>query len=277
MHKPIITFVFAAAGNDKHFINVQRAINSLTKIKSVSYKIQVITDKARKRTISDGVEWIPYSGDLSRKERHQYWRMRYDLHKYVDTDYTMYCDSDTVLCNDTIVFKISEIGELFGICQHFWVPTLFDYIQKACNLEASKEISILSNGFNTPFIASGAFIFKNSSRNINIIKRVGDYYNMIYPKGSPYREGLTDEVWLTLALQGQWRNVHLLGGSFNHCCEKQIMPIRMNGDIIEGKNPFECENFEPITLLHCDPFRRDPSIGYDQKMSDKIKELFQLC
>jgi len=275
MSKPLITFVLAVAGEEKHFHNLERCLWSIkNKITSIPYCVLVINGKHCRYNQNNVIRTIPYEGDLSRIERHLFWRMRYDLYKYVDTEYTMYLDSDTVICNDTVLSKINEIGEKFGICQHFWVPTLSDYKIKAGNPQANLEIDILSDKTDSPFIASGAFIFKNNKHNLNIIKNVTKIYSEIYPKGASYKEAMTDEVWLTLALKGEWKNVHFLGGAFNHCCEQQIMPIRLNNEIIEGKNPFEHESFAPITLLHCDLYRRDPRLGFDKNLSDKIAACF---
>jgi len=51
------------------------------------------------------------------------------------------------------------------------------------------------------------------------------------------------------------------------------MPLKLENKKLYGKNPFE-EDWAPVTFLHCDTFRRDPTANYSGTLKLKIKEVF---
>lgn len=267
-----ITIVYAVAGHKNHYINLAKALASLERIK-IDYEVLILSEN-KNHVDTYGYRWVQYRKQPSQK--HEFWRMRYDLLDYIETEYVMYADSDTVFVNDTLERHMQAIGERFAICQHFWVPTIKDYIAKAMgSYNAQQLLSLGFNDFENHFIASGAFLFKNNHTNRKIIQETCKNYDLLYPQGSKYIEHMTDEVWLSGSINRVVGSnfYHLIGG-FNHCCEPP-MPLRLENGIIQGKNPQDSA-WEDVTLLHCDTFRRDPSAPYGGDLKSKIQELFYL-
>ena len=271
----MITFVYAIGGTDINYYNsLIQSLISLAEVIKYPYKVVIISD-INLHSWECNESYRYYGKTLSANAgKHEFWRMRYDLLSHIDTEYVMYLDVDTVFVNDNISSIIEKIGDSFGICQHFWVPTILSYYEKAMpkddiTREMFRKLNITKN---YEYFASGAFIFKNNATNAALIKEVQNTYNAIYGDSHEYLEGFTDEFWLAYSIWKTNTKVCKLSGAFNHCAEPPML-LRDNDGILEGSNP-QKEDWAPVTLFHCATNKRVPGWQYDQDLAKKVKECF---
>jgi hypothetical protein len=123
------------------------------------------------------------------------------------------------------------------------------------------------------FCAAGVFFFEKNLNNLNILKETFDIHESIY-KDKDYILGIYDETILNSILQKNLDSVIYYNGSINHCSMVDMPLIYENG-ILLGKNIFDSE-YKPITCLHCDKSRRDPSSPYGDPIKSIIKNLFEI-
>ena len=129
-----ITFGYIVGGEDKHYNNLLRSLESLERIEQ-PHEVVILDADSRLEADEDkpNVRIIPFPVDEEKGEgwfKPHYWQMRYHLNKYVETDHCFYMDTDTVIVNDRVDELIEEAGEDFLICRHWWVPQLQDYLQR---------------------------------------------------------------------------------------------------------------------------------------------------
>ncbi len=266
----MITFGYIVGGDQSHYTNLFMSLKSLRERIKIPYKVVIIDNdqKLKSTDFNSGISIIHLSNP---PKKHYYWSNRYHLHKYMDTDYGMYMDTDTVICNDRIEEIINKSEDKFYICQHWWVNNYGNYLT-----HNPTQIDVV-NKFNTPldkpYFASGVFLWNNNTCT-NVFEEYWNVFNVCYSENDEYKTGITDEFMLCHALN-KTNNFKFAHGSLNHCCEKQLMPINLKDNVLVGKNPFE-EEFEPIICLHCDLHRRNPSDGYTITMANYIKKMFYL-
>lgn len=274
-----LTLIYAVGGDDNHYLNLQKALRSHERLLEQPKTIIIDCHNKADNFIKtdDRVSIVKYEGKVptDKSQKHLFWRMRYDAYKYIDTEYGMYADVDTVFFNDTLGNLLPFIDG-FGICKHFWVPTFQDYYEKAAG-PSYYDLLFKTFGIdpNAHYIASGAFIWK--WKYSHILKEVVDFFNWFYNFGnSNYVEHITDEVWLGRSLYHiGYKNLTLLNGAFNHCIEPP-MPIEIrNNKECYGKNPNEKYHY-PITLGHCDTFRRNPGWQYGPEINEICRKQFYL-
>ena len=268
-----ITIFYAVVGTAYHR-HLERSLRSLAERIKCPYKVKILSPdyKSDKYEI---ISKIDHSGHLHAK--HENWRMRYLMGPNIDTEYALYVDADTVFVNDNLEVLAKQVGIGFGACRHFWVPTIGHYLRQAMNPKYHIEVSSLyqdSKYIFKPFYASGAFLFHNNIANLQFLEDVLEMQTTLAPAAFPYREGFTDELWLANAAALRKKKIIELNGAFNHCAEPP-MPLELRSNVLYGKNPQD-ENFEKVTLLHCDCSRRDPGHQYSPDVYNKCREMFYL-
>ena len=135
-----LTFGFIVGGDDKYYKNLMRACESLERVEQ-DHEI-LILDMDNRLEIDDPKVKIVYSDKDKLEERYiknggddrnwfqpHAWAERYNLYKHVETDYCIYLDTDCVVINDRTDELIEESEDQFLVAQHWWVPTLNDYLR----------------------------------------------------------------------------------------------------------------------------------------------------
>lgn len=273
-----VTFYFVVGGGDHHYDNMERCIKSLNERLNFKFKISVL-EIGNKLSSHDNVT-IFNEPDIikiesGKKVGFKFWEQKYKIHKYVDTEYAIYLDTDMVLVNNNIPEIIDSIDDKFGVTQHFWVPTINDYEKNAVPAQNMSDFINVKNKLGLknhfPFFAGGVFAFKVTDENINILKSVSDIYEDIYSSDSTYIQGITDELFFSHVLVKN-KKLYILNGALNHCCMgDDFMPLGENNNILYGKNKFDYD-MEPITFFHCDPSRRNPSENYTEPCKTLINQ-----
>lgn len=247
-----ITFGYIVAGDDKYYINLLRSLKSLERVKS-PYEVLIIDmgnkfhlNKPNIKVIKDSVKEMSNSGDSRNWFQPHVWAKRYDLYKYLETDYCFYLDVDTVVVNDVTSELIDESEDKFMLTQHWWVPTLRDYINNV-NPDISKMRNFLPLDYNQYYYgASGAFLFKKDRHN-HIFEKFHKIYRSIFT--NEYNpKNVTDELILCLSFN-QFKDWKFTSGAFNHTAFPKLMPMKRENGIWMGKNPYEDKYF-PIFLFH---------------------------
>lgn len=270
-----ICFIYVVGGNDSHYRNLQTSILSVRKIYP-SAKILIGDFDLKFKPSDDLTEVIDLSGvvfDKNKIYKHIIWQYKYYIAQLSSCKYNLYLDVDTVLVNN-LNNLIEDSNGKFTIAKHFWIPTVADFINKAeteeKTLEILKEIG-LDNSMD--FCAAGVFFFELNSINLLILKNTFELHNQIY-NNQDYILGIYDEPILNSVLQKNINHVLYYNGALNHC-SMEIMPINIENNFLYGKNPFDTE-YKPITCLHCDVSRRDPSSPYAGELKKRILDIFCL-
>lgn len=274
-NKNDICFIYVVGGNDNHYNNLKNSIRSVRKIYP-SAKI-LIGDFDLKFNFDDNlIKIIDLSQVKINKEKiykHIIWQYKYYVAQFSDCQYNLYLDTDTVLANN-LNNLIEESNSKFVISKHFWIPTVFDFLTRTeKQAETYEFIKKLDLDNNTNFCAAGVFFFEKNEKNLSILKNTFDIHNKIY-SNRDYILGIYDETILSSVLQKNIDDVIYYNGSLNHCSMLD-MPLSLNNGILYGKNSFDQE-YKPVTCLHCDIFRRDPSQPYNGELKLKIKNLFNI-
>lgn len=280
--KSDITFVYCVGGDDVYYDCLYKSIKSLDRINQ-RYNILVLDVDNKFKSDKDNVKVI----DVGVKEReiNHFQFLRYKAHKYVDTKYAFYLDVDVVINFDRIDELKKKSGDKFLLTQHWWVPTINDYVSKnniMYNNVGSKYINYLYNGdMNRPYIASGVFFYQPKLHG-KILDEVLDKFEYIYSQSDSSvtkKIGITDECVLSSCLNTD--NCVLVNGSLNHCARSEWMPTEIVEGVLYGKNPYDSE-FEPIICLHADVDRRIQQFGQfphkeeSVEVSNLIKKGFYL-
>lgn len=276
MHNVDIFYI--VCGEDRHYLNLQKSVKSLSRINSVNKRIHIFDMSNKLDSFSIDCDFKKYSlPDVEKKDfyHHKIWKAKYQACKFLpeEDNYRLYIDTDCVIVNDTISNLCDKIQNSFGVTKHFWVPTFYRFVNSV-----SKDHVLIKNSLEKlnivsdfDFVAGGIFLFKNNKSNSSIINRILDLYEVFYDNESKYVNFITDETFLSKAIS-ESNNAYFLNGAFNHCSMIN-MPLQLHDGVIYGRNPFD-PVFEKVTAFHCDTFRRDPSIGYDSHLSELIKKAF---
>ena len=276
-----ITFLYTVGGYDVHYENMSRSIGSVKK-RAPNTKFLILEFGTKLKTNDDyDVINLPDVIDFTAGKKVGYliWKHKYIGALHINTKYGVYVDSDTVMANNNIPEICDLVGDGFGVTQHFWVPNIHLYEQRACQADTFQEFQKVKEklGFtgSDKFFAGGVFIFTNNEKNREVIEKVLEYYDDYYGS-KDYVRSITDELFLAAALKNCEADVKVLGGGLNHCSMgHQYMPMMVENGCLHGRNSFEA-SWSPITFLHCDVSRRDPSEEYSGEMKKLVREYFEL-
>ena len=247
-----VTFGFIVGGDDKYYNNLMRACESLERIKQphevliIDMDDRLSIDAPNVKIVKVDAEELKNEGDDRNYFQPYIWKERYNLYKYVETDYCFYMDTDTVVINDRTDELMEEAEDKFLCTQHWWVPTLRDFL-------AVTKVNLTNTGDYIPkdtstynYAASGAVLFQKDKHN-ELFEKYDKIFTDIFSDGGLH-SGVTDEMILCLALN-EWGNYKFTNGSFNHCAAKDYQPMELRDGVCYGSNPNEDE-MKPVFLFH---------------------------
>ena len=246
-----VTFGFIVGGDDAYYNNLMRACESLERVKQ-DHEVLIIDmddrlsiDEPNVKIVKAQAEKVENEDDRNYFQPH-IWKERYNLYKHVETDYCFYMDTDTVVINDRTDELMEEAEDKFLCTQHWWVPTLQDFlVQTKVNLTNTGDY-IPKNTKSYDYAASGAFLFQRDKHN-ELFEKYDKIFTDIFSDGGLH-SGVTDEMILCLALN-EWGNYKFTNGSFNHCAANTQQPLELRDDVWYGSNPQDDE-MKPIFLFH---------------------------
>lgn len=276
-----ITFIFTVGGNQCHYDNMERCIRSInryyqgSKFLILEFGNKLLSGPDREVVNLDGL--IDFSS--GKKVGYIIWKHKYVGSLMVKTRYGVYVDTDTVLVNPNIEQMLSMLSRGIGVTRHFWVPTIGLYQEKACSqatysefLNAKETLGLKNENL---FFAGGVFLFETCKETLTVFQEVLEMYDSYYTN-KDYVRSITDELFLAASLSRHQDVIRIFGGALNHCSMgDENMPLTTHGGILYGRNSFESE-WQPVTFLHCDVSRRDPSIGYEGETRKIVRESFRL-
>jgi hypothetical protein len=250
-----ITFGYIVGGEDKHYNNLLRSMESLERIKQ-PYEIIILDADGRLQMEDDNpnVRIIHFPVDEEKDGswfKPHYWQMRYHLNKYLETDHCFYMDTDTVIVNDRVDELIEEAEDKFLICNHWWVPTLDAYLRNVrVNLGLVDHL-LDTNNLDIPYFASGLFLFQKEKHDA-LFEIFLKKFNSIFENlpNNTNAHGITDELLLALSLE-DFKNYKMTNGSMNHSSEQDQMPLTYKDGTFWGKNPQDDE-FKKVFAFHND-------------------------
>lgn len=271
-----LTVAYVVGGNDNQYANLDKSIRSLERL---SFKPEIKIIEFGNKLSGDNVEHRANIFKENRFVNHIAWKAKYESCLMCDTEYVLYLDADTVIVNNTIERHLNTIKDRIGITQHFWVPTLrhFKQLTRPNDVSAfDKALTTIYQGPDSlPIIAGGIFLYKNSDNNKLILKEVLQYHDIIYPNNCDFIDRMTDEVIFSTVLN-QWDGAKFLNGALNHCAMWEMpLAIDFNTWNFIGRNPFE-DQWDEVTVFHCDTFRRDPGQPYQEDIAKRIRGYFYL-
>jgi len=246
-----VTFGFIVGGDDAYYNNLMRACESLERVKQphevliIDMDDRLSIDEPNVKIVKAEAEKIENEDDRNYFQPH-IWKERYNLYKHLETDYCFYLDTDTVVINDRTDELIEEAEDKFLCTQHWWVPTLKNFL-------AQTKVNLTNTGDYIPkdtgsynYAASGAFLFQKEKHDA-LFERYDEIFTDIFSDGGLH-SGVTDEMILCLALN-EWGNYKFTNGSFNHCAANDYQPMELRDGVWYGSNPNEDE-MKPIFLFH---------------------------
>ena len=248
-----VTFGFIVGGDDHYYKNLMRACESLERIEQ-DHKVLIIDMDDRLDNIHDPDVKIVKSKakHIDNDDERNYfqpeiWKKRYELYKHVETEYCFYLDTDTVVINDRVDELIEEAEDKFLCTQHWWVPTLGNYLNTGEKIDRTNTGKYMpENPREYPYAASGAFLFQKDKHDA-LFEKYQEIYDHIFSDGKLH-SGVTDEMILCLALN-EWGNYKFTNGSFNHCAAAKQQPMDLIDGVWYGSNPNEVD-MKPIFLFH---------------------------
>lgn len=270
-----ITFIYVVAGHNSHYENLKTSIRSVRRIYPSS-KILVGDFDLKYQSDDENIKIVPLTNvifDRTKTFKHIIWQYKYYISQLTDTKYNLYLDTDTVLVNN-LDNLIKDNNSKFLIAKHFWVETVLKFKNLVEKESLTNQfIDYLSLKDNMDFCAAGVFFFEKNDKNMEILKKTFEIHSEIY-SNRDYIMGIYDEPILNSVLQKNIEDVIYYNGSINHC-SMQNMPLILKNGTLYGKNPFDLD-YEKVTCLHCDKFRRNPSLGYSEDIKNIINKLFEL-
>lgn len=271
-----ITFIYVVAGSDTHYDNLKTSINSVRKIYPNSKILIGDFDSKFNENFSNDIKIIDLSHVKFNRDKifkHIIWQYKYYVSQLTETKYNLYMDTDTVLVNKIDNLIEDSFGK-FLIAKHFWVEDVITFKNVAETEEKTfyflEKLELVDD---MDFCAAGVFFFEKNINNLKILEDTFEIHNMIY-QNNDYIKGVYDETILNSVLQKNINSVIYYNGSINHC-SMVGMPLIYEDNILKGKNIFDDE-FKPVTCLHCDKSRRDPSSPYVDPIKKIIKNLFEI-
>lgn len=249
------TFGYIVGGDNKYYVNLIRSLKSLEERVKKPYEVLILdmdgrfyTDEPNIKVVNSRADKINNEGDEHNRNWLQphIWAQRYQLYKYVETDYCFYMDVDTVLINDRTEELIEESEDNFMLAQHWWVPTFSSFVNNV-NPDLTKLSRFLPpQNVEYFYGASGCFLFKKNAHD-HIFKKYEEIYQEVHGDGSAPRN-VTDELILCLTFN-QFDDWKFTNGSFNHTAHPKSMPLKKENNIWVGKNSYENE-YKPVFVFH---------------------------
>jgi hypothetical protein len=276
-----ITFFYTVGGYDVHYDNMFRCMRSIKRT-GADPKF-LILEFGNKLSSNEEYEVLnlPDAIDFNAGKKVGYliWKHKYIGALHVKTKYGIYVDSDTVMAGNYISKICEVVDQGIGVTQHFWVPNIDLYEKRACTIDTIDEFLKVKETLGLesadPFFAGGIFIFANNDKNRSVMEKVLEYYSAYYDS-KDYVRSITDELFLAAALKNCSADIKIFGGGLNHCSMgEQYMPMAIQDGVLYGKNPYE-KSYCPVSFLHCDVSRRDPSQEYTGEMKELIRKYFEL-
>lgn len=248
-----VTFGYIVAGDDKYYINLLRSLKSLEERVKCPYEVLIIdmdnkfySNEHNIKIINDTTEKIKNLDDPRNWFQPHVWAKRYELYKYLETEYCFYLDVDTVLINDRTEELIEESDNKFMLAQHWWVSTLQSFLDNV-KPDISRVKSFFPEDCQTYFYgASGAFLFKKDCHN-HIFKKFQQIYKSVFSSECDSKN-VTDELILCLSFN-QFNDWKFTNGAFNHTAYPKTMPLKRENNLWMGKNPYE-KKYEPVFVFH---------------------------
>ena len=276
-----VTLMYTVGGHDVHYDNMRRSIDSVKRTGASPHFLILEFGTKLKSTEDTTVINLPDAIDFNAGKKVGYlvWKHKYIAALEVKTKYGIYVDSDTAMVNNNIPLICGSLKGEIGVTRHFWVPDIGHYQQRATTPETLAEFLLLKEKLglsdDTPFYAGGVFAFENNEKNKKVFQRVLQMYDDYY-KGKDYVKSITDELFFSAAINELCESAAIFGGALNHCSMgDDHMPMILYDNNLFGRNPFE-DKWQPITFLHCDVSRRDPSECYEGRAKEIIRECFGL-
>ena len=246
-----LTFGFIVGGDDKYYTNLMRACESLERVEQ-DHEILIIDMENRleiddpKVKIVDGAAQHIENEDSRNWFQPHIWKERYNLYKHVETDYCIYLDTDCVVINDRVDQSIEEAEDNFLVAQHWWVPTLADYLTNVPVDMSGLQKYLPNDKGQYEYAASGAFLFQKEKHD-KLFERYSDIFLDIFQDGGIH-SGVTDELILCLALN-ETGGYKFTNGAFNHCAAADQQDMKLVDGVWYGKNPQE-EDYEKVFAFH---------------------------
>ena len=271
------TFGFIVGRDDAYYQNLMRACESLERVKQ-DHEVLIIDMDDRLDIDDPHVKIVKSEAkQLDNDDDRNYfqpdiWKKRYELYKHVETDYCFYLDTDTVVINDRVDELIEEAEDKFLCTQHWWVPTLGNYLNTGEKIDRTNTGKYMpENPRDYPYAASGAFLFQKDKHDA-LFEKYQEIYDHIFSDGKLH-SGVTDEMILCLALN-EWGNFKFTNGSFNHCAAAAQQPMELRDGVWYGSNPNETE-MKPIFLFHsaCQNVATLGRYGTDPELLEEIKKV----
>lgn len=262
------TFFYVVGGDEKYYEFLFRSIRSLSRLKE-SFKIKIL-DTGNKIESKGNIEVVNIKYPITSSR--VFWQHKYFLTQQIDTEYGIYLDTDTVVCNDRLNELCLKINNSIGVIKHFWIQDFSRFYKCFPNLQFSNFTKIYELNENHNFYTGGVFLFKNSQRSINAMRDVYEFDKFFYEKFNKENNGFYDEIFLSTILKFY---PHVcLNGSVNHCCANH-MPLIFENNKLKGKNPFEKE-FEDIFVLHGSSKRQFLGEDFSGQVKEKIIEFWNI-
>ena len=276
-----VTFVFTVGGGDIHYSNMLRCIRSINSLYD-GHRFLVLEFGERLSSHENfEVISLPNIIDFGSGKKVGYiiWKHKYVGALRVKTKFGIYVDTDTVLANNTIPDILSNLNGGIGVTRHFWVPNISYYQARATDsntihefMDTKKKLGLRDD---SPFFAGGVFLFENNQETREVFQEVLRMYDEYY-SGKDYVKSITDELFLAAALYSRPQLIRIFGGALNHCSMgDENMPLTSYQGCLYGRNSFENE-WQPVTFLHCDTSRRDPSERYEGTVRKLVRSCFEL-
>ncbi len=262
------TFCYIVGGEDKYYRQLAKSIRSLKKIKH-DYKIKIL-DIGKKISSSKNIEVINIDKNISNK--YLFWQYKYYITSLINTEYGIYLDCDTVICNDRLEELCESIDNSFGVVPHFNIQKFNNFYLNFPSLTYSNFLEINNILPTDNFYTAGVFLFKNNNISSKILNETFDFHNVIFQQIPSMIEGLYDETFLSIILK-KYKHKDL-NGSVNHC-SANYMPLIYEENKLKGKNPFD-EKYEDIFVLHGSSDRQRLGQDFSGKIKEKIIECWSV-
>jgi len=278
-----VTFIFTVGGGDEHYDNMDRCIKSIRKNFGTTNFLIIEFGTRLKSKRGTKVISLPDVIDFSAGKKVGYiiWKHKYFGALQIETKYGIYVDTDTVMVNASVLKHLfPNLGGGIAVTQHFWVPTISHYQERATSQETlplfkeAKALCGLDDAH--PFFAGGVFLFEKNENTEKVFSDVLNFYDSFYTGDRDYVRSITDELFLAGALMKSPSLIRMLSGATNHCCMgDEHMPLVLHEGILFGRNPWE-DAWTPVSFFHCNVARRDPSESYVDELKSAVKEAWGL-
>jgi hypothetical protein len=262
------TFFYVVGGDDCYYNQLAKSIRSLKRLKC-DFDIKIL-DFNEKLSSENNIQII--NSNKSINQKHIFWQYKYFITQQLDTEYGIYLDCDTIICEDRLEEIFDRLTNKFGVVQHFYLNNFTKFLYAFPSETSANFINKYSINLEDKFYTGGVFLFKNDTNSFNILKDTFDMHNQYYLKETDYIEGLYDETFLSTVLKKY--NYLNLNGAINHCCANH-MPLKLSENKLIGKNPFDLK-YEDIFVLHGYSDRQTLGLDFEGDLKRKIQEMWNI-